>query len=224
MKIFRISLVVSALTLAGVGVFNCGGSDSDNKGGSGGDGGSSSGGGKGGSSSGGSGGTASGGSGGTGSGGTASGGSGGTASGGKGGTAAGGSGGMAAGGSGGMAAGGAGGMAAGGAGGTPAALTFKKDIYPIISTNCKGCHWASVNDVEKAWTYLNESASKCKYKDKKRVVATMPENSFFYAKLKGGAALLPSDCGNKMPPPAGGVPDADVKKVEDWIKAGALKE
>lgn len=140
MKIFRISLVVSALALAGVGVFNCGGSDSDNKGGSGG---SASGGGKGGAASG-SGGTASGGSGGSasgGSGGTASGGSGGTASGGSGGTASGGSGGTAAGGSGGTAAGGSGGSAAGGAGGAPAvAVTFDGKIKSIFMEKCSNCH------------------------------------------------------------------------------------
>ncbi|MDX2024376.1 MAG: hypothetical protein SF187_29305 [Deltaproteobacteria bacterium] len=227
MKLVKPLFVVGLMfALAPIAIVGCGGSsDSDGSGGSGGDGGDG-----GGSSSGGKGGNASGGKGGSangGSGGSASGGSGGTSAGGGGGTASGGSGGAAggAGGGSGGAAGGAGGAggtggAAGGAGGS-AAPTFKMIYDTILSktasaanVGCVGgqCH----NVVHKGVIFEAGGGATAAYnslKNAMKFVAGNPNMSVIYNEVKNKE--MPKDANAKLS-------DAQVKMIEDWIKAGAL--
>jgi hypothetical protein len=135
-------------------------------------------------------------------------------------------------GAGGSAAGGAGGGPAGGAGGAPAAgggaggggaaaagPTFS-DVYSmVLMPRCMGCHGMagglSLATKDGAFTALMADSSTCM--GMKRVTPGMPAMSALIAAMRGTGCRM----GRPMPP-MGALPDADIKRVEDWITAGAM--
>jgi hypothetical protein len=111
------------------------------------------------------------------------------------------------------------------AGGT---LTFAKDISPILTRVCGGCHGAAggmmvsmLTSVTGTVSAAHTACGKVDATSKKRIVAGMPAKSFLYAKITMTTAQLGAGCGNAMP--ASGMLTAGEKTmIGDWITQGAM--
>lgn len=100
---------------------------------------------------------------------------------------------------------------------TPGATTASYiDVQEILSTSCVGCHGDSSPKGGLALTSY-ESVMKGG-EDGPVIVAGDPEKSKLVMALhgSGGVPLMPK---NGTP-----LPEDKIKKIEDWIKAGAKKE
>jgi len=141
------------------------------------------------------------------------------ASGGMGGSRAGAGGMMATSGSGG-ASGGAGGAAGGGAATGP---KFS-EVYPILMMRCAACHGAAggvmLATKDAAYTSLMGMGAAGMCMGMKRVVAGNPDMSVLIQAVKGTGCRM----GRPMPPGGAMLSADDVKKLSDWIMAGAKND
>ena len=95
---------------------------------------------------------------------------------------------------------------------TPAAPKFA-DVEKIFTSNCRPCHSA---ERHKAGIDLTTYAAVMKGNaDGPIIKAGVPEKSFILKALKHQTGAAP------MPPRAPQLPDATIKTIEAWIKAGA---
>ena len=109
------------------------------------------------------------------------------------------------------------------------ALTFAKDIMPLVMAHCAPCHTkAAMPDgglsVNTLATITGTATTNCAKVDasKKRVVAGNPAASFLYIKITTPTAMLGAGCGNEMPrsgPPY--LTAAQQTTIHDWIMQGA---
>ncbi|WP_438039698.1 c-type cytochrome domain-containing protein [Sorangium sp. So ce128] len=129
--------------------------------------------------------------------------------------------------------GGTGGAGTGGEGGSAPSdplcgadtATFA-DVRPILTTNCAGCHGnagpaAAGLDLRANAAHgelVDGDSTECA--GKMLVVPGKPSESYIINKVRGTGL-----CGDdtRMPPPASGMalPEASIKKINDWICAGA---
>ncbi|HVR63044.1 MAG TPA: hypothetical protein VMU50_14175, partial [Polyangia bacterium] len=109
------------------------------------------------------------------------------------------------------------------------ALTFAKDILPLVMAHCAPCHTkAAMPDgglsVTTLATITGTATTNCAKVDasKKRIVAGNPATSFLYLKITTPTAMLGAGCGNEMPrngPPY--LTAAQQMTIHDWIMQGA---
>ncbi len=97
------------------------------------------------------------------------------------------------------------------------ALSFKRDIAPILVANCAGCHTGTGPGVARGkldmTTFDKLMAGGKRGKD---IAPGDPDSSRLVQMIKGEETP-------KMPPPNGqrGISDEAVAKIEAWVKAGA---
>lgn len=88
------------------------------------------------------------------------------------------------------------------------AVSYAKDVQPILSKQCYGCHNARKRkadlDLQSSFKSVMEGVS-----------AGKPDQSDVYLSLLGK--------GRKQMPPKTRLPAADIEKVRAWIAAGALE-
>jgi hypothetical protein len=107
-------------------------------------------------------------------------------------------------------------------------LTFAKDISPILTRVCGGCHGAAggmmvsmLSSVTGTVSAAHTACAKVDATSKKRIVPMMPDKSFLYAKITMTTAQLGAGCGNAMP--AAGMLTANEKTmIGNWITQGAM--
>ncbi len=100
-------------------------------------------------------------------------------------------------------------MTAGGAGALPpGAVSFTKQIAPIIVARCGGCHVRNSRGELSMATYESMMAGN---KNGKIVIAGKPEGSIIIDKIEG----------KEMPPNGAGIPDAEFATIKKWITEGA---
>ena len=100
-------------------------------------------------------------------------------------------------------------MTAGGAGAPPpGAVSFTKQIAPIIVARCGGCHVRNSRGELSMATYESMMAGN---KNGKIVIAGKPEGSIIIDKIEG----------KEMPPNGAGIPDAEFATIKKWITEGA---
>jgi mono/diheme cytochrome c family protein len=91
-----------------------------------------------------------------------------------------------------------------------AAVSFAKDVLPIFQKNCTSCHGGGS---PRAGLNLSTYAGVTKGSSSGTVItAGNVDKSVLYGLVKSGA----------MPPSGGKLAEADLMKISDWIKAGAL--
>ncbi|CAN97715.1 MULTISPECIES: c-type cytochrome domain-containing protein [Sorangium] len=103
------------------------------------------------------------------------------------------------------------------------------DVRPILTTTCAGCHGnagpaAAGLDLRANAAHgelVNGNSSECT--GRKLVVPGKPSESYIINKVRGSGL-----CGDdtRMPPPDSGnaLPEASIKKINDWICAGAPQQ
>jgi hypothetical protein len=100
-----------------------------------------------------------------------------------------------------------------GGGDAAATVSFKNDIAPILAMKCgSSCHGGEYNMAASAYTRLQANTT--------AMCGGGKRTTILVAKLSG--MNLP--CGGKMPQNCTGnacVPEADVAKIDAWVKAGA---
>src|SRR6185436_2183690 len=97
----------------------------------------------------------------------------------------------------------------GGAGAAPAgAVSFTKQIAPIIVARCGGCHVRNSRGELSMATYESMMAGN---KNGKIVIVGKPEGSVIIDKIEG----------KEMPPNGAGIPDAEFTSIKKWIAEGA---
>jgi hypothetical protein len=111
-------------------------------------------------------------------------------------------------------------------------LTFAKDVMPIFSTACGGCHGAAGGQAGMTATMLasvtgtvSAAHTNCAKVDpsKKRIVAGNPTASYLYQKITAAnAAALGPNCGNPMPAGGGTLTMAQKMTIATWIMQGAM--
>jgi hypothetical protein len=126
----------------------------------------------------------------------------------------------------------AGGTSGGSGGcGTESFAAIYQSIFANKAYNCAGalCHgrvamdFASVGDLSLssaavAYTQLvGKSSDSMKCPGKTRVIAGDPKNSLLVQKLRGDTTA----CGAPMPVGADQITDDELKRISDWISAGA---
>ncbi|MCE9527035.1 MAG: hypothetical protein K8R36_13375, partial [Planctomycetales bacterium] len=100
-------------------------------------------------------------------------------------------------------------MPAGGAGAVPAgAVSFTKQIAPIIVARCGGCH---VRNSRGELSMASYEAMMAGNKNGKIVIVGKPEGSIIIDKIEG----------KEMPPNGAGIPDAEFVTIKKWISEGA---
>ena len=100
-------------------------------------------------------------------------------------------------------------MAGGAAGTLPAgAVSFSKQVAPIIVARCGGCHVRNSRGELSMATYEAMMAGN---KNGKIVIAGKPEGSIIVDKIEG----------KEMPPNGAGIPDAEFTTIKKWIAEGA---
>jgi mono/diheme cytochrome c family protein len=97
------------------------------------------------------------------------------------------------------------------AAGTPTAAATFAEVQPILTRNCAGCHGARPKEGYDMRTL--ESIMKGG-EDGPLIKAGDPAGSLLIQVLRGQE-------GHPKMPPSGPLDDADVQKIEAWIKAGA---
>jgi hypothetical protein len=111
-------------------------------------------------------------------------------------------------------------------------LTFAKDVMPILSTACGGCHGAAGGAAGMTATMLasvtgtvSAAHTNCAKVDpsKKRIVAGNPMASYLYQKITAASATaLGANCGNPMPAGGGTLTAAQKMTIMTWIMQGAM--
>ncbi|WP_437295385.1 c-type cytochrome domain-containing protein [Sorangium sp. So ce426] len=103
------------------------------------------------------------------------------------------------------------------------------DVRPILTTTCAGCHGnagpaAAGLDLRANAAHgelVNGNSTECT--GRKLVVPGKPSESYIINKVRGSGL-----CGDdtRMPPPDSGnaLPEASIKKINDWICAGAPQQ
>ncbi|MFN0017282.1 MAG: c-type cytochrome domain-containing protein [Pirellulaceae bacterium] len=100
-------------------------------------------------------------------------------------------------------------MPGGGAGAVPAgAVSFTKQIAPIIVARCGGCH---VRNSRGELSMASYEAMMAGNKNGKIVIVGKPEGSIIIDKIEG----------KEMPPNGAGIPDAEFVTIKKWISEGA---
>ncbi|MEA2700495.1 MAG: hypothetical protein QOI66_4766 [Myxococcales bacterium] len=109
-------------------------------------------------------------------------------------------------------------------------LTFAKDISPILTRVCGGCHGAGaaggmqvgmLSSVTGMVSTAHAACSKVDATSKKRIVPMMPDKSYLYAKITMTTAQLGAGCGNAMPA-SGMLTAAEKAMIGNWITQGAM--
>jgi mono/diheme cytochrome c family protein len=88
------------------------------------------------------------------------------------------------------------------------AVSFSKQIAPIIVSHCGGCHVRNSRGELSMATYEAMMAGN---KNGKIVIAGKPEGSIIIDKIEG----------KEMPPNGAGIPDAQFATIKKWIAEGA---
>jgi hypothetical protein len=111
-----------------------------------------------------------------------------------------------------------------------AALSFAKDIQPILTMRCTPCHITNISaglsmksPGYKNLVNVNATTTACTLLDatKKRVIPGNPDKSMMWIKLsQPGAALNTAKCGAAMPK-SGMVTSNEMTMIHDWIMSGA---
>jgi hypothetical protein len=100
--------------------------------------------------------------------------------------------------------------------------TFTMVHAMVLMPKCSGCHGPAGGLMlamkDAAYTALMANATGASCSTMKRVVPNMPEMSVLVMALKKNGCRMMA----MQMPPAGPLPDTDIKMVEDWIKAGAM--
>jgi hypothetical protein len=106
-------------------------------------------------------------------------------------------------------------------------LTFAKDISPILTRVCGGCHGNAggmmVGMLTSVTGTVSAAHTACAKVDasKKRIVAGMPAASYLYAKITMTTAQLGANCGAAMPA-AGMLTMPEKTMIGTWIMQGAM--
>lgn len=103
---------------------------------------------------------------------------------------------------------------------TPA-VSFRRDVQPILSRACTGCHGGSGGlSLEGAGVVANLARASSCNPNTRRVVPSNPQQSLLWQKLNGTPT-----CGGAMPRGTQGLKftaPADFATIEAWISQGAL--
>lgn len=97
-------------------------------------------------------------------------------------------------------------------------VNFQKDIRPILSNRCFACHGPDEEQIEAGLRLDDaESAMKVLESGNRAIVAGDPNSSEVLRRIRS------KDNDLRMPPPSFGEPlsEAEAKKIEQWISAGA---
>ena len=91
-----------------------------------------------------------------------------------------------------------------------AALTYEKDVLPILKKHCNECH-----NAEKIKGGVSIEVADMKADVGRIVIPGKPGDSMLFE------VLFRTDIKNKMPPRGGPLPEKDLIKIRDWIRGGA---
>ncbi len=92
-----------------------------------------------------------------------------------------------------------------------AALTYERDILPILEKNCMECH-----NSDKMKGGVSVVVEDMKPDVGRIIIPGEPGESMLYE------VLVRQDIKNKMPPKGGPLGTKDIAKIKAWIEAGAL--
>lgn len=90
------------------------------------------------------------------------------------------------------------------------AVTYEKDVLPILEKNCIKCH-----NTEKMKGGMSVVVEDMKPDIGRIVIPGAPDESMLYE------VLVRQDIKNKMPPKGGPLDRGDIAKIKAWIEAGA---
>jgi len=90
-------------------------------------------------------------------------------------------------------------------------VSFKTDVLPIFTANCVSCHGASSGFSAASYADVMKGG-----RNGQDVKPGDADGSLLVQKVKGTQTI-----GGRMPRGGGPLPDADIKKISDWVAQGA---
>ncbi len=98
------------------------------------------------------------------------------------------------------------------------AVDFKKDIRPILKTNCYECHSKESGKEKAGYIFDDLETLKLDIQPKGIIVPNQPGDSYLLE------VIMMSESEKAHMPPKKTLSDRDIAKIRDWIAAGAHLE
>jgi hypothetical protein len=106
------------------------------------------------------------------------------------------------------------------------AVGFQRDIAPLLKSRCAACHLTGQEPgnmaLYPAAAYQSLVGVKSVESPLLRVKPGAPDESYIVRKLEG-THLEAGGVGLRMPAEGEPLPEADIQRIREWIKGGALK-